>query len=142
MMRPRLFYAYLKNKENLQFHQLLQLLLQTESSVHGITRLVIPSTAATVNQSCCAHNTELTSVEIHSNSIAWTQFSGCTKLESVVVGTEVKNISYNPFAGCTNLTTLTYEGTQEEWNNIGKDTRWLLNASITTIICTDGQITL
>jgi hypothetical protein len=57
----------------------------------------------------------------------------------VTIGSGVTSIGNYAFCGCTNLTDIIYQGTMEEWNKIGKASRW--NDNISTIHCTDGDIT-
>lgn len=110
--------------------------------IRGITKLVIPSSVKTSNIYCFADNTELVSVELHSKTIGWSSFSGCSKLESMTIGEELESISWKSFGNCTNLTTLTYQGTIEQWNSISKNTSWINDSVITKIICSDGEIDL
>lgn len=108
----------------------------------GITKLIIPNTITQLENYCFADNILLESVEINSQTISWGEFRGCTNLKNVVISNQTKSISYGVFVGCTNLTAITYEGTQDEWNSISKNTNWLLQASLEKVICSDGEIDL
>jgi hypothetical protein len=46
------------------------------------------------------------------------------------------------FNGCSDLNSITYEGTQEQWNTITKGSDWNYSAPATYVQCTDGQVTL
>lgn len=108
----------------------------------GITKLIIPDTITQLGMHCFADNLFLESVEINSRAISWGEFRGCTNLKNVIISNQTKSISYASFSGCANLTAITYEGTQDEWNSVSKNTNWLLGASITKVICSDGEIDL
>jgi hypothetical protein len=54
----------------------------------------------------------------------------------------VTSIEKEIFLSCSSLTSITFEGTIEQWNNIDKNTNWNSSSYITTIHCIDGDITL
>ena len=54
----------------------------------------------------------------------------------------VTSIGECAFASCFSLTSITYNGTQSQWNKISKASSWKNNSAIKTITCTDGVITL
>ena len=66
----------------------------------------------------------------------------CKKLSNVTIPSSVTNIGGFCFQWNSSLTNITYNGTQEQWNNIVKENLWNRNSSIKTITCTDGVITL
>ena len=68
-------------------------------------------------------------------------FKGCTSLTSVTLPASLMYINPYAFEGCTSLTEITYTGTQEQWNAISKSS-WNTDSSITTVHCSDGDITL
>ena len=76
-------------------------------------------------------------------------FLNMDNLSKLTLPVSLKNITTNPsimrespFKGCSNLTSLIYPGTKEQWNNISKTDGWNWDNTITTIHCTDGDITL
>ena len=69
-------------------------------------------------------------------------FQGCSGIVQVVIPKSVVYISAHAFADCTKLTTLIFEGTMEEWNNIAKELGWNKNMPATKVICSDGTISL
>lgn len=67
-------------------------------------------------------------------------FFGCENLQSVNVQ-KVAAIHEKAFFDCPNLTTITYNGTKEEWKaSIGGIMWWNNNTGDLTIYCTDGTI--
>jgi len=69
-------------------------------------------------------------------------FINLTSLSHVILPSTLTTIGYNCFGGCPSLTSLDYRGTMAQWNAITKDSTWNSGTSLTTIHCTDGDITL
>lgn len=80
-------------------------------------------------------------------------FQNCTSLSHVTIPNSVKLIGGHCFMNCPNLTEITFNGTQEEWNNIEKEfnftyddkpqvTNWNSESSIEVVHCVDGDIWL
>ncbi len=69
-------------------------------------------------------------------------FKNCTGLNDVTLPKTLEEIGSEAFYGCTALKKITYRGTIEEWNAIIKGANWATNSSLTTIVCSDGTITL
>ena len=62
-------------------------------------------------------------------------------LTSVTIPNSVTNIGNYAFGECDSLTSINFEGTVEQWNNIVKDDNWY-GVPATYVQCTDGQVTL
>ena len=76
------------------------------------------------------------------NSVTYignTAFIG-SSLTSITIGESVTSIGGYAFAGCETLTSITYEGTQEQWNAISKGDDWNINVPATVVNCTDGDV--
>ena len=92
-------------------------------------------------------------------------FGGCNKLETIVIGDNVKTIPsfafYNcsglvnvtigtnimvieewAFSGCNKLNNISFNGTIEQWNNIKKGKYYLYDVPASQIVCSDGNIEL
>lgn len=69
-------------------------------------------------------------------------FQGCSSLQSVTIPSGIIDIKNNVFTDCGSLTELVFNGTMAEWEAITKQSDWALDTPITTIHCTDGDITL
>ena len=51
-------------------------------------------------------------------------FRDCSSLESIVIPAGVTSIGYQAFYSCRNLTSITFGGTEDEWNAISKGSKW------------------
>ena len=110
----------------------------------SLTSVTIPNSVTSLGNNTFINCTNLTNVII-SNSITNTGiriFSGCTSLINITIPNSVTNIGFRAFEDCTSLISITYQGTKNEWNNINKSSFWDSDSAITTIHCTDGDITL
>ena len=71
--------------------------------------------------------------------IMYSAFNYCSNLEEIEIPKSIEIISYEPFKNCTKLTSITYKGSINEWKNVSK-TSWTGGSSISTVICSDGEI--
>jgi hypothetical protein len=60
----------------------------------------------------------------------------------VVIPNGVTSIKGFAFSNCEKLTTITFNGTKEQWNSIQFNSAWNLDSGIKQIKCTDGIIKL
>ena len=127
---------------------------------------VIPASVTTVGDSAFEHNDAITAITYASSanpgneaftycsnmttftftgSITMVRnlaFAYCTSLTSVTLPNSLTGIDNHAFYN-TPLTALTYLGTQSQWNNnVTLYSYWNAGTSITTIHCTDGDITI
>ena len=86
-------------------------------SCNGLTSVVVPD--------------KVTSIE----SLA---FFGCLKLESVTIPASVTNLDSTFVFGCTNLKKIEFKGTQEQWNALSINPKYLPVG--VSIVCADGTI--
>ena len=101
--------------------------------------------AKAVQKYLCYGMCQLTDITLPSNirNIGKGAFQECTGLTNVILPKLLESIEEYVFKGCTQLKAITYNGTKAQWeNNIKRDTRWNEGSSITTIVCTDGNISL
>lgn len=68
-------------------------------------------------------------------------FYNCINLESITIPSSVTSIAHAAFETCDKLTTINYKGTQEQWKKCST-TNWNDNSKITSVICSDGTITI
>ena len=109
-----------------------------------ITSLKIPKKVTEIRNWTFAR-TGLKTIELHENItlIGNYAFFECTSLSSLKIPSSVTYIDSLAFKGCSNLTTINYNSTQADWNSKIKKARdWNQDSNITTIVCTDGTITL
>lgn len=94
-----------------------------------------------INNHVFFNNDLLISIEIPNGatSIGKGAFAYCDLLTSVIIGNDVKEI-FDAFHDCKKLTSITYNGTVEEWEKIKKYSDWNYNVSATKVICSDGEV--
>jgi hypothetical protein len=82
-----------------------------------------------------AKNKSITSCKINDTTkfILSSAFSDCTSLTSVEIGDSVTSIGSYAFSNCYSLTSIKYCGTEDEWNNISKNSDWDYGAESYTI---------
>lgn len=110
----------------------------------GLTSVTIPKNVIGIGDSAFSSCTSLTTVVFQdgAKNVGRETFEGCTSLTSVTLPASLLSINPYAFKGCTSLTEITYSGTQEQWNAITKNKNWNTGSSITTVHCSDGDITL
>ena len=70
-------------------------------------------------------------------------FFGCRSLTEITTPNSVKSLGYEVFSNCISLKTITYNGTQEKWKKIKKDTladKWISGILAKFVQCTDGLV--
>lgn len=118
---------------------------ETFRNCSSLTSIEIPSGVIEIGLYAFSGCSSLTSIEIPSSMfrIGGYAFSNCSSLTSVTI----KNcnntyIDASVFYGCNNLTSITFDGTVAEWNDITLDDLWYAESSIATVHCTDGDVTI
>ena len=111
----------------------------------NLATVTIPRNVTSIGYSAFQGCTSLTNITIPNRvtSIGDAAFYGCTSLTNITIPNRVTSIGDEAFYGCTSLTNINYNGTKSEWNNVSSASPgWSNGSSITTITCTDGQITI
>ena len=111
----------------------------------GLTSITMSKGVTNIGERAFCDCSSLTSITIPDGvtSIGEGAFGDCFSLTSITIPDSVTSIGKNEaFWRCRSLTNVTYNGTKEQWNKIGKDSNWNYNSAIKTITCTDGVITL
>ena len=67
-------------------------------------------------------------------------FTRCTALNNIVIPNSVTTIQPYVFALCYEFTSIKYDGTISQWNDINKYGAWNSLSKIKTIYCTNGQV--
>lgn len=112
----------------------------------NITELVIPARVSVIEDYFLSTCTKLKTVRAESSVLGSFMFVQCTALESLTISTNCKTFGSNMLTYCESLTTITYEGTKEQWNAITKPTNWMTsdakvnyhNGYLQRINCIDG----
>ena len=69
-------------------------------------------------------------------------FYGCSSLSSINIPKKVEFIGNRTFEDCEALTKLNYNGTQASWDQVLKNSYWMVGSSIELIHCRDGMIAM
>ena len=69
-------------------------------------------------------------------------FFGCISLTGITIPDSVTSIGTYVVEFCNNLSSINFSGAKSQWNAIGKNPYWKVGSALTTIHCTDGDITL
>lgn len=112
----------------------------TYDDVIGVITLENESTSLGTNAFMNCHN--LKTIEIPSNivTIGISSFQGCENLEAIKIPSGVNEIMTRTFLICTSLTSITYNGTSIQFNNITKENYWKEFVPSSCIVhCTDGD---
>ena len=76
-------------------------------------------------------------------SIGENAFFSCKSLTEITIPGSVKSLGHDVFSNCISLKTITYNGTQEKWKKIKKDTladKWISGIPAKFVQCTDGLV--
>ena len=112
-------------------------------SCFELTSITIPNSVTSIGDSTFSGCSGLTSITIPDSVtiIGDGAFSECSGLNSITIPNSVTSIGSGVFDYCSELTSINYEGTTTDWEAINKND-WNDSSSITTIHCSDGDITL
>ena len=96
----------------------------------NLTSITIPNSVTSIGDFAFRGSDNLISITIPNDvtRIGSQIFMLCGSLKNVVIPSSVTTIAYNAFCDCSSLETIIYCGTEEQWNNITKETDWDTNA--------------
>lgn len=112
----------------------------------AITELIVPPSVSTIEDYAFSRCTQLKTVRIKSRVIGSYMFAHCSALDSLTISTNCKSIGENVLGYCEKLTTITYEGSLEQWVAITKPINWIQtgnhqhNGYLQKIQCLDGYL--
>ncbi len=112
------------------------------SGCTSLESMKIPAGVTTISGAAFTACTNLKTVELPNDleSIGVYAFGSCIVLESITIPAGVTTIDQVAFSGCTALTSITFEGTTEQWEAIVKNDDWDANTGTYTVHCTDGTV--
>ena len=104
----------------------------------------IPDSVTTIGVAAFSRCSKLTSVTIGDSvtTIGHNAFYWCSNLTSITIPDSVTTIGDRAFCDCSKLTSITFEGTAAQWNAISKGDSWRYRVPATSVICSDGTVTL
>ncbi len=110
----------------------------------GVLRNTLPNSITSVGGHEFAKNTNLEIANIPNGikELGIGAFSNCLRLKVVSIPTTVTRIGPNCFFNCSKLQRINYGGTKEQWRYITRGSNWLDRAGTTTVLCTDGSISV
>ena len=130
-----------------------------------VTSVSIPNTLQTFGDDCFYYCKKLQTINLPEGMpcITETMFATCEALETIVIPSTVTELKYRAFSdcillndviiprgvtkigdhafvGCVSLSSLSYEGTVEEWSSIVLGSSWHFDTPATVIHCSNGNV--
>ena len=141
------------------------------SSANSITSIIVGANVETIGKSAFNHCDSATSITFKGNKVKTIQsstFNHCGSLTKIVIPEGVTEIDSQAFDYCSSLsdvtlpstltdlkaasifshnevlTTIKFNGTVAQWNAIQKASNWISSTcpNVTTIVCSDGNVSL
>ncbi len=93
---------------------------------YGLKELVIPGTVTDIEEYAFTHckNVEVIVLEEGIQRLSHKAFCGCKSLQVLHLPASLTALSVDIFAECPALTDVYYNGTEEMWNQLYKNSRW------------------
>ena len=119
-------------------------LFQPYETNDGVVRNTLPEGLLTIGGHAFSKNLNLEIANISEGvqELGPGAFANCLKLQILDIPLSVKKIDFNCFFNCVALNRINYAGTKEQWSHIKRGSNWLMKAGTTTVICTDGPISV
>ena len=114
------------------------------SECPNLSWIYISENVSSMSRGIFSNCTNLQGAEILNYIISPYEFSSCSNLERIHIGRGIEIIGESAFLGCTNLTSITYDGTMEEWCNVSREMSssrlWHQGVPTDIVHCIDGDI--
>ena len=116
-------------------------------SCESLSKITLPDNVKSIESNAFYRCESLTEITIPNSvkSIESYAFFGCESLTEITIPNSVKSLGHNAFSHCISLKTITYNGTQEKWKKVKKDTlsdKWITGILAKFVQCTDGLVKL
>ena len=110
----------------------------------ALASVTLPQSVTSIGSSTFSGCSSLTSITIPNSvtSIEDYAFSGCKNLTSITIPESVTSIGEFAFSSCEALTKVNYNGTQASWDQVVKNSDWMVGSSIEHIHCRDAMIAM
>ena len=110
----------------------------------SLASVTIPSGVTSIDICTFSDCTSLSSITIGSNvtSIGNYAFRNCTSLETITIPASITKFITCAFYNCTALVTISFSGTKAQWNAITKGYQWNYKVPATSVICSNGSVSL
>ena len=100
----------------------------------SLNSIELPDSVTDISIGSFAMCSSLTEVVLSSSltNIPMRAFEECSSLTNITIPHTVKNIYYKAFENCNSLETVSYNGTEEDWNSvvIGTGNDYLINSAV------------
>ncbi len=108
---------------------------------HKLETIEIPDSVQFIGREMFADCFRLTSVTFPDGvpSIGDSAFYNCESLTTLIVPTSVTSIGSNAMWGCSSLESITYKGTEQQWNAINKNATWADNFDESKVTFSGGS---
>ena len=108
-----------------------------------LTSITIPENIVKIEDNAF-FGTALSSLILPKNLeiIGHAAFSSCAQLQSVIFAGKPLSMDSWAFTRCPLLKEVTFPGTKTEWEELPKGTDWNTETPLTTVHCTDGDLTI
>ena len=92
----------------------------------GLKNITIPSSVTSIGEYAFGYCSGLTNLTLPSGLtyLGNRAFHNCACLVRVELPSTLTSIGYYIFIGCERLTDVFFDGTEKQWENVGKDERW------------------
>jgi len=113
------------------------------SFLESLVSVTLPESLTEIGDSAFSHCSSLKSIVIP-DSVEKLDgcFTDCIRLESITIGSGVKEIHWMTFCGCKSLTQVTFNGKKAQWEAVQKKDSTFKQTPAKAVKCSDGEVPL